>query len=90
LTEEMGEIASELKGIWRDTKRLVADGRQAEEARGKSIDKHRAALRMELADLLAYTLKLANYAGIDLEQAYLDKMRANIGREWREEEKQPS
>jgi deoxyguanosine kinase len=90
LTEEMGEIASELKGIWRDTKRLVADGRQAEEARGKSLEKHRAALRMELADLLAYTLKLANYAGIDLEQAYLDKMRANIGREWREEEKQPS
>jgi deoxyguanosine kinase len=90
LTEEMGEIAGELKGIWRDTQRLVADGRQPEEARGKSLEKHRAALRAELADLLAYTLKVANYAGIDLEKAYLDKMRANIGREWRDEEKQPS
>lgn len=90
LTEEMGEIASELKGIWRDTKRLVADGREAGEARSDSLDKHRSALRAELADLLAYTLKLANYAGIDLEQAYLEKMRANIGREWQGERAKPS
>lgn len=90
LTEEMGEIASELVAIWRETKRLVADGRESEEAHSKSLDKHRAALRTELADLLAYTLKLANYAGIDLEKAYLDKMQANIGREWLEERSLPS
>ena len=82
LTEEMGEIAKELVGIWRDTKRLAADGRGAEAARKESLDKNRASLRAELADLLAYTLKLANYAGIDLEAAYLEKMRTNIGREW--------
>jgi deoxyguanosine kinase len=85
LTEEMGEIARELVGIWRDTKRLAADGRNIEAARKESLDENRANLRVELADLLAYTLKLANYAGIDLEAAYLEKMRTNIGREWTNE-----
>ena len=41
------------------------------------------ALREELADCLAYLLKLANYAGFDLEEAYLEKMRINREREWR-------
>jgi deoxyguanosine kinase len=85
LTEEMGEIARELVGIWRDTKMLAADGRDPQTARKVSLDKNRANLRAELADLLAYILKLANYAGIDLEAAYLDKMRINIGREWSNE-----
>jgi NTP pyrophosphatase (non-canonical NTP hydrolase) len=31
---------------------------------------------------MAYLLKLANYAGIDLETAYLEKMRQNQGRVW--------
>ncbi len=84
LTEEMGEIAKELVMIWRETKRLSLDGHGAEAAQKEALDKHRANLRAELADLLAYTLKLANYAGIDLEAAYLEKMRTNIGREWNE------
>ena len=36
----------------------------------------------ELADCLAYLLKLANYAGIDLQAAYVEKMRRNISRTW--------
>ena len=32
--------------------------------------------------MLAYLLKLANYAGVDLEAAYLEKMRRNQGRKW--------
>ena len=84
LTEEMGEVASELVKIWGDTKRLASNGRTQEEAHQEAITRHRATLRNELADLLAYTLKLANYTGIDLEQAYLEKMRANIGRSWHE------
>ena len=35
-------------------------------------------IREELADVLAYVIKLANYAGIDLEAAYLEQ----IGRDW--------
>ncbi len=82
LVAEMGEVASELAKIWRDASRFQADGRTAENAQREAIEKHRASLRGELADLLAYTLKLANYTDIDLEQAYLDKMKKNIGRNW--------
>lgn len=85
LTEEMGEVASELIKIWGDAKRMVKDGRSTQEAHEESLARHRATLRSELADLLAYTLKLANYTGIDLEQAYLEKMKKNVGRNWPEE-----
>jgi deoxyguanosine kinase len=90
LTEEMGEVASELVEIWRDSKRLMGDGHTATEAHQEAINKHRASLRNELADLLAYTIKLANYTGIDLEQAYLEKMKKNIGRHWPDERTLPT
>ncbi|MFQ5398606.1 MAG: deoxynucleoside kinase [Anaerolineae bacterium] len=89
LTEEVGELARELVRIWREGKRMQHDGRSAAEAHQQAIEKHRAALRGELADLLAYTLKLANYTGIDLEEAYLEKMNLNIGREWSAERTLP-
>lgn len=82
LTEEMGEIAGELVRIWSETKQMMNDGRSAEAAHQEAVANRKATLRSELADLLAYTLKLANYAGIDLEQAYREKMKKNIGREW--------
>lgn len=89
LTEEVGEIARELIKVWGDGKRLVADGRTADEAHQTALNQHRAALRSELADLLAYTLKLANYTGIDLEKAYLEKIQKNIGRRWPKERTLP-
>jgi NTP pyrophosphatase (non-canonical NTP hydrolase) len=36
----------------------------------------------ELADCLAYIVKLSNYAEIDLHEAYVNKMRRNTNREW--------
>jgi len=36
----------------------------------------------ELADCLAYIVKLANYAEIDLHDAYTNKMKRNLNREW--------
>ncbi len=36
-----------------------------------------AAVREELADVFASLLKLANHTGIDLEEAYLEKMKLN-------------
>ena len=89
LTEEVGEVASELVKIWGETKQLVGDGRTPDEAHQLALDKHRPKLRRELADLLAYTLKIANYAGIDLEKAYLEKMQTNIGRTWPKERTLP-
>ena len=82
LAEEMGELATEMVKIWREAKMLVEDGRSASEAHIEAIASHRATLKGELADLLAYILKLANYTSIDLEQAYVEKMKLNIGRQW--------
>jgi deoxyguanosine kinase len=70
LTEEVGELGAVLARSWRAS----ATGEQ---------DDNRAALREELADCLAYLLKLANYAGFDLEEAYLEKMLFNRDREWK-------
>lgn len=89
LTEEMGELARELITVWRDGKRLAQDGRIAQDAHEEALNRHRSSLRGELADLLAYTLKLANYTGVDLEQAYLEKMRHNMNRDWPHERTQP-
>lgn len=36
----------------------------------------------ELADCLPYILKLANYAEINLQDAYLEKMQRNRDRNW--------
>jgi deoxyguanosine kinase len=82
LTEELGEVAKALVKIRGQELLLQQNGRSATEAHHEALTIHRDNLREELADLLAYTLKLANYAGIDLEQAYLEKMRRNITREW--------
>jgi deoxyadenosine/deoxycytidine kinase/NTP pyrophosphatase (non-canonical NTP hydrolase) len=69
LTEEIGELGAVLARTW------------SAQARDQEYD-GQAALEEELADCLAYLLKLANYAGIDLERAYLEKMRVNKDREW--------
>jgi deoxyguanosine kinase len=83
LVEEMGELATELAGIWAESKQRLVDGRGPAETLEQAIAERRVALGGELADLLAYVFKLANYTGIDLEQAYLEKMRLNLGRDWR-------
>jgi deoxyguanosine kinase len=70
LTEEIGELGAALAQSWRARER------------GEAYD-DQAALREELADCLAYLLKLANDAGFDLEEAYLEKMQRNREREWR-------
>lgn len=42
----------------------------------------RGALASELADVMLYLLQLASLSGIDLEQAVLEKLNTNYGREW--------
>ena len=39
-------------------------------------------LASELADVTLYLLQLASLCGIDLEQAVLDKLKVNYGRQW--------
>ncbi|NDJ86631.1 MAG: deoxynucleoside kinase [Chloroflexi bacterium] len=68
LQEEIGELSHELITWWRDH----------EDHKPEVSD----ALSNEFADVLAYLLKLANYTGIDLETAYLRKMKVNQQRQW--------
>ncbi|HIE38967.1 MAG TPA: hypothetical protein EYH30_09925 [Anaerolineales bacterium] len=75
LQEEVGELAAVLGQAWR-VERREGIGREA------ALVRKREALAEELADCLAYLVKLANYAGVDLEAAYLRKMRRNARREW--------
>ena len=70
LAEEVGEVVSAIRVLNRATG--TPHEAQAREALGS-----------ELSDCLAYILKLANYAGIDLQDAYLEKMKHNLDREWR-------
>lgn len=46
----------------------------------------KAALASELADVALYLLQLASVSGIDLEQAVLEKLEVNAGREWDKED----
>ena len=82
LAEEMGELARELTRVWRTERQLRSGGRSGEESLGAATAQFRPQLQNELADCLAYLLKLANYVGIDLEEAYLSKMQENESRDW--------
>jgi deoxyguanosine kinase len=82
LSEEMGELSSELARVWIEETRLLSQGQPAELARHQAIHQHKPTLKAEMADCMAYLLKIANYAGVDLEGAYLEKMRKNQTREW--------
>lgn len=81
LQEELGELAAELKAMWTVTSEGGADENRA-------MAQRLPALESELADCLAYLLKLSNDLGIDLEEAYLNKMQVNVGRTWRAKEDQ--
>jgi deoxyguanosine kinase len=83
LGEEMGELGSELAQLWREETELVIQGSQGEQARKTALARRRKGIQAELADCMAYLLKIANYAGIDLEAAYREKMKVNQSRTWR-------
>ncbi|MFN2292741.1 MAG: hypothetical protein ACK2UC_16230 [Anaerolineae bacterium] len=79
----MGELGSELANLWREEAKQVVQGRKVTEAREWALEQRRGRIEAELADCMAYLLKLANYVGIDLEQAYREKMKVNETRSWR-------
>jgi deoxyguanosine kinase len=82
LTEEVGEVGRVLKRIWRRQDQLLGQVGNRQEAHDRAVQADGANLEEELADALAYLLKLANDAGIDLESAYLKKMSQNRERTW--------
>jgi deoxyguanosine kinase len=80
--EEVGELARELTQLRRAEKQLRGGETDVEESFSRATEQWRPQLESELADCLAYLLKLANYLGVDLEEAYLTKMRENETRDW--------
>ncbi|MCA9937557.1 MAG: deoxynucleoside kinase [Anaerolineales bacterium] len=82
LTEEVGEVAHLLTHLHSDARRREREGSAPAAAYQEAMLGQREQLKEELADLLAYVMKLANYAGIDLDEAYRDKMNRNIRRAW--------
>ena len=69
LSSEIGEFVSAVRKL-----RKVNDITEEIDARNHVGE--------ELADCLAYVVKLANYAEIDLHEAYINKMKHNLNREW--------
>jgi deoxyadenosine/deoxycytidine kinase/NTP pyrophosphatase (non-canonical NTP hydrolase) len=82
LTEEIGELGREVARLWGTQNQLAAGNHSDELSRQQALAQHRQRLAEELADCMAYLLKLANYTGINLEEAYLKKMGGNINRVW--------
>ncbi len=82
LLDEMGELSAELARVRHTQLKHQSQGSAEQQALRLALNTHRDALKQEMADTLAYLLKLANYTGVDLEAAYLDKMNVNMGRQW--------
>ena len=78
LSEEVGEVGREVKLTLIEAERLLNRTGNHQEALEQALARRRELLAEEMADVLAYLLKLANYTDIDLEAAYVRKM----GRNW--------
>jgi NTP pyrophosphatase (non-canonical NTP hydrolase) len=81
--EEAGEMGRELKHVWIDEQERLARVGNRSRAQDEALQARLPRLREELADVLAFLLKIANSAGIDLEAAYVEKMGKNWQRSWR-------
>ncbi|GAB3214085.1 nucleotide pyrophosphohydrolase [Marinactinospora endophytica] len=66
LTGEAGELAAEFQWLTEEESRRVMDDPAKAEA-----------VRLEMADVLSYLLRLADVLGVDLEQALRDKVAIN-------------
>lgn len=84
LTAEVGEVAEVLRKIRRRVRQAQREPDPPEEqaVMETALSEHRDDLGQELADCIAYIFKLANYTGVDLQEAYLKKMAKNLDRVW--------
>jgi NTP pyrophosphatase (non-canonical NTP hydrolase) len=81
LVGEIGEVTQALKAVHWMTRSRRSGGEPAKSFE-QALAVERENLGQELADCLAYIFKLANYMGIDLQAAYLQKMSDNMSRTW--------
>jgi NTP pyrophosphatase (non-canonical NTP hydrolase) len=85
LSGEIGELAQVLKQVHFMTNSSRKEQGQVK-TRAEALAAQHDNLGQELADCLAYLLKLANYTGVDLQAAYLKKMSRNLSRTWQFED----
>jgi len=83
LNEEVGEVAKLLKLSWMKQVMLMEEGMSLSQAELQAVRGHLPELKEELADVLAFVLKIANDLDIDLEAAYVEKMTRNWTRTWK-------
>lgn len=76
LTEDLGEIGRTLRVAWDKQNQILAQVGNREEAKDKTLEVIAPDLQRQMADLFATLLRIANSAGIDLESAYISKIRA--------------
>ncbi len=73
----LGDLAGELGQVWKAQAKLLATVGNREEAQGRALQQRAVVLREKLADSLDRLLRLANDAGVNLEEAYLERIRDN-------------
>lgn len=75
LTEGIGNLGAEFKGVWTAQEKFYKKVGNRREALDRAVQERVPQLRQELADCLVSLLRLANYTGIDLEEAYMSEMK---------------
>lgn len=83
LVGEVGELAEVIHRIYTLEARYRAQIGNGAEARERAVQEVMDDLAEEMADVLAFLLKLANNFGLDLEEAYVEKMEHNWERIWK-------
>ncbi len=86
LLDEIGELTRAVRRVKHLQEKYRHQVGNVAEAQERATHEMLDELREEMADVLAYLLKLANSFGVDLEQAYVEKMESNWTRTWEDEQ----
>ncbi len=75
LTEGVGQLGTALKSVWVDQEGLYEQVGNRREAQDRALRGQLPTVRARLADCLACIFQLANQAGVDLEEASVERMK---------------
>jgi hypothetical protein len=75
LASQLGGLGGTLARVWQDQERHLAQAGNQVEARGRALAAAAPEIEAGLAEALSYILQLANDAGINLEDAYLKRIK---------------
>lgn len=81
LQARLGGLAGELSQVWAAQEKLLDQVGNREEAQARALQQRATTLKKQLADSLACLLRLANDLGVNLEEAYLARIKDRSGPE---------